>query len=90
MSNGPTSLGSSTAAPATTPGAAIPLLKVKLAEHRYGREEMLALYTVGAPVPADLAGFVGLVRDKPADPVSFSPLSEEEQVSILHCGCHSS
>lgn len=56
--------------------------KYQLAEHRYGREEMLALFdkTVAAPEP--LRSISGLYVEKIQLPLALIQMSEEETVSI--------
>ena len=61
-------------------GQPVQLSKPKLAEYRYGREEMLALYMSEDKPPAGASKFSGLFRDKPIDPISQSAVTEEEQV----------
>ena len=51
----------------------------KLADHRYGREEMLALYTTTSSVVPDLSDS-SFMYAKPLGPLSMEPMSEEEQV----------
>lgn len=51
----------------------------KLAEHRYGREEMLALYTPMSSIVLDLSD-TSIMLPKPLRPLSVEPMSEEEQV----------
>ncbi|XP_062505554.1 GRB10-interacting GYF protein 2-like isoform X3 [Corticium candelabrum] len=53
----------------------------KLADHRYGREEMLALYIPDPPVPQSLKCDAPIVKEKALQPMSFLPFSEEEQRS---------
>lgn len=55
----------------------------KLAEHRYGREEMLALFNKTEKVPSELAEFQSILRKECQSPLTLSPLSEEERVSWL-------
>lgn len=54
--------------------------KYQLAEHRYGREEMLALFdkTVAAPEP--LRSVTGLYIEKVQLPLALIQMSEEESV----------
>eukprot|EP00118_Oscarella_pearsei_P020639 m.225073 g.225073 ORF g.225073 m.225073 type:complete len:1186 (+) comp40007_c2_seq49:326-3883(+) len=63
----------------TQPSAPTPSFSFKLAEHRYGREEMLALLNPSLPMPEVLTLFPALFRDRVMTPLSFSPLSEDEQ-----------
>ena len=52
----------------------------KLADHRYGREELLALYQMTSSVSPDLQDSSIMVT-KPLPPLALVPMSEEEQVS---------
>ncbi len=57
--------------------------RFKLAEFRYGREEMLALFTGGFKVPQELKDFGDVILgDTSCEPLSFVPLSEEEEVTF--------
>ncbi|KAG5853309.1 hypothetical protein ANANG_G00071790 [Anguilla anguilla] len=55
--------------------------KYKLAEYRYGREEMLALYVKDNKVPEDMQDkeFSAILQDEPLQPLALVPLTEEEQ-----------
>jgi len=53
----------------------------KLAEHRYGREELLALYKITDSITPDLSD-TSIMLAKPAEPMALIPMSEEEQVHI--------
>jgi len=53
----------------------------KLAEHRYGREELLALYKMTSSVTPDLEDTT-IMLPKPVPPLALVPMSEEEQVII--------
>uniref|UniRef100_A0A1A8KW58 GRB10 interacting GYF protein 1 n=1 Tax=Nothobranchius kuhntae TaxID=321403 RepID=A0A1A8KW58_NOTKU len=55
--------------------------KYKLAEYRYGREEMLALYIKDNKVPEDMQDkeFAAILQDEPMQPLALVPLTEEEQ-----------
>ncbi|XP_054709856.1 GRB10-interacting GYF protein 2-like [Uloborus diversus] len=66
-----------TSQPATASAAAAP--KYRLAEFRYGREEMLALIPKDPDLPEDLKEFPHLVRDKFQVPLALTPVTEEEQ-----------
>ncbi|KAG7484086.1 hypothetical protein MATL_G00045850 [Megalops atlanticus] len=61
------------------PSPAMP--KYKLAEYRYGREEMLALYIKDNKVPEDMQDkeFAAILQDEPLQPLALVPLTEEEQ-----------
>ncbi|XP_023646239.1 GRB10-interacting GYF protein 1 isoform X3 [Paramormyrops kingsleyae] len=71
------SSGGSVASPPPSP--AMP--KYKLAEYRYGREEMLALYIKDNKVPEDMQDkeFSAILQDEPLEPLALVPLTEEEQ-----------
>ena len=74
--------GGSVTSPPPSPGFA----KFKLAEHRYGREEMLALFIPNTKPPERLDEFPALKSDKPLHPLAFLPLTEDEQVCVcLYC-----
>ena len=66
------------AAPPNTP----PPRKYKLAEFRYGREEMLALVSEMYELPLGLKDFEDIINERPVPPLAIIPLSEEEEVSI--------
>jgi hypothetical protein len=76
---------SGTSAPSSgvlqTPPATISfgMPQYKLADHRYGREEMLALYTPISSIVPDLSD-TSIMLSKPLGPLSLEPMSEEEQV----------
>lgn len=57
--------------------------KYKLADHRYGREEFLALYTPKAEIPEELLQFPSILVEKPQNPMALTPLTDEENVSII-------
>lgn len=63
------------AAPPNTP----PPRKYKLAEFRYGREEMLALVSEEYEMPLGLKEFEDIINEKPIQPLAFIALSEEEE-----------
>ncbi|XP_032111055.1 GRB10-interacting GYF protein 1 isoform X4 [Sapajus apella] len=69
--------GGSVASPPSSP--AMP--KYKLADYRYGREEMLALYVKENKVPEELQDkeFAAVLQDEPLQPLALEPLTEEEQ-----------
>ncbi|KAF7236774.1 GRB10-interacting GYF protein 1 [Varanus komodoensis] len=71
------SSGGSVASPPPSP--AMP--KYKLAEYRYGREEMLALYVKDNKVPEEIQDkeFSAILQDDPLQPLALVPLTEEEQ-----------
>ncbi|XP_030073035.1 GRB10-interacting GYF protein 2 isoform X2 [Microcaecilia unicolor] len=61
------------------PSPALP--KYKLADYRYGREEMLALYLKDNKVPSDLLDkeFLPILQEEPLLPLALVPFTEEEQ-----------
>lgn len=71
------SSGGSVASPPPSP--AMP--KYKLADYRYGREEMLALYVKENKVPEELQDkeFAAVLQEEPLQPLALEPLTEDEQ-----------
>uniref|UniRef100_A0A8C5RS68 Uncharacterized protein n=1 Tax=Laticauda laticaudata TaxID=8630 RepID=A0A8C5RS68_LATLA len=69
------SSGGSVASPPSSP--AMP--KYKLAEYRYGREEMLALYVKDNKVSPGDREFSAILEEEPLQPLALVPLTEEEQ-----------
>ncbi|KAM4772114.1 GRB10-interacting GYF protein 2 [Rhinophrynus dorsalis] len=71
------SSGGSVISPPLSPA----LPKYKLADYRYGREEMLALYVKDNKVPSDLLDkeFLPILKDEPLLPLALVPFTEEEQ-----------
>ncbi|XP_030648500.1 GRB10-interacting GYF protein 1 isoform X2 [Chanos chanos] len=65
----------------TSPPPSPAMPKSKLAEYRYGREEMLALYVKDNKVPEDMQDkeFAAILQDEPLQPLALVPLTEEEQ-----------
>ncbi|KTF93609.1 hypothetical protein cypCar_00006291 [Cyprinus carpio] len=57
------------------------LPKYKLADYRYGREEMLALYVKDNMIPVDLHDkeFLPILQEEPLPPLALVPFTEEEQ-----------
>ncbi|KAK1879499.1 GRB10-interacting GYF protein 2 [Dissostichus eleginoides] len=57
------------------------LPKYKLAEYRYGREEMLALYVEDDKIPLDLHDkeFLPILQEEPLPPLALVSFTEEEQ-----------
>ncbi|XP_064194349.1 GRB10-interacting GYF protein 2-like isoform X5 [Anguilla rostrata] len=57
------------------------LPKYKLADYRYGREEMLALYVKDNKIPLDLHDkeFLPILQEEPLPPLALVPFTEEEQ-----------
>uniref|UniRef100_A0AAR2LLR3 GRB10 interacting GYF protein 2 n=1 Tax=Pygocentrus nattereri TaxID=42514 RepID=A0AAR2LLR3_PYGNA len=74
---------SSVASPPLSP--AMP--KYKLADYRYGREEMLALYVKDNKIPIDLHDkeFLPILQEEPLLPLALVPFTEEEQRKSLKC-----
>uniref|UniRef100_A0A8C8CES8 GYF domain-containing protein n=1 Tax=Oncorhynchus tshawytscha TaxID=74940 RepID=A0A8C8CES8_ONCTS len=65
----------------TSPPPSPALPKSKLADYRYGREEMLALYIKDDKVK-DITQdkeFAAILQDEPVQPLALEPLTEEEQ-----------
>ncbi|KAK1790933.1 hypothetical protein P4O66_014771 [Electrophorus voltai] len=60
------------------------LPKYKLADYRYGREEMLALYVKDNKIPVDLHDkeFLPILQEDPLPPLALVPFTEEEQCSV--------
>uniref|UniRef100_A0A6I8N3L5 GRB10 interacting GYF protein 1 n=1 Tax=Ornithorhynchus anatinus TaxID=9258 RepID=A0A6I8N3L5_ORNAN len=71
------SSGGSVASPPPSP--AMP--KYKLAEYRYGREEMLALYVKENKAPDEMQDkeLTAVLQEEPLQPLALEPLTEEEQ-----------
>ncbi|XP_061162750.1 GRB10-interacting GYF protein 2-like [Saccostrea echinata] len=67
--------GNNVGTPPPSPGFG----KYKLAEHRYGREEMLALFNPDIDPPEDLKKLIPVYVEKKQEPLALVPLSEEEQ-----------
>ncbi|XP_029686962.1 GRB10-interacting GYF protein 2-like [Takifugu rubripes] len=57
------------------------LPKYKLADYRYGREEMLALYVKDNKIPTDLQDkeFLPILQEEPLPPLALVSFTEEEQ-----------
>ena len=70
--------GNAVTSPPPSPGTGIP--KYKLAEHRYGREEMLALFVPKSKIPEPLREAPSICVEKTLHPLVFIPPAEEEQV----------
>ncbi|XP_074839023.1 GRB10-interacting GYF protein 1 isoform X2 [Carettochelys insculpta] len=64
-----------------SPPASPAMPKYKLAEYRYGREEMLALYVKENKVPDEMQekDFAAILQEEPLQPLALVPLTEEEQ-----------
>ncbi|XP_034149124.1 GRB10-interacting GYF protein 1 isoform X3 [Esox lucius] len=65
----------------TSPPPSPAMPKSKLADYRYGREEMLALYIKDNKPPEDMQDkeFAAILQDEPVQPLALEPLTEEEQ-----------
>lgn len=57
--------------------------KYQLAEHRYGREEMLALFDRSIRAPDHLVKLQGLYVEKTQTPMALLTMTEEETVRIF-------
>lgn len=71
--------GASVSVPPPSPGPSS-----RLAQFRYGKEEMLALFSKDLKPPKlnkDVAEFI--LKDSMHDPLAMKPLTEEEQVCVL-------
>uniref|UniRef100_A0A8C2U2T5 GRB10 interacting GYF protein 2 n=1 Tax=Coturnix japonica TaxID=93934 RepID=A0A8C2U2T5_COTJA len=66
----------------TSPPLSPALPKYKLADYRYGREEMLALFVKDNKIPSDLLDkeFLPILQEEPLPPLALVPFTEEEQV----------
>ncbi|MGH0136175.1 UNVERIFIED_CONTAM: hypothetical protein FKN15_059734, partial [Acipenser sinensis] len=66
----------------TSPPLSPALPKYKLADYRYGREEMLALYVKDNKIPLGLQDkeFLSILQEEPLPPLALVPFTEEEQV----------
>ncbi|XP_013887802.1 GRB10-interacting GYF protein 2 isoform X2 [Austrofundulus limnaeus] len=71
--------GSSNAIASPPLSPALP--KYKLADYRYGREEMLALYVKDNKIPIDLHDkeFLSILQEEPLPPLALVSFTEEEQ-----------
>ncbi|XP_074045795.1 GRB10-interacting GYF protein 2 isoform X4 [Macrotis lagotis] len=65
----------------TSPPLSPALPKYKLADYRYGREEMLALFLKDNKIPSDLKEkeFLPILQEEPLPPLALVPFTEEEQ-----------
>lgn len=57
--------------------------RYKLAQHRYGREEMLALFDRNVKAPDDLSTAPPLYVEKTQLPLALIQMSDDEMVSTL-------
>ncbi|KAJ8011813.1 hypothetical protein DPEC_G00062140 [Dallia pectoralis] len=73
--------GGSSSILATSPPLSTAMPKYKLADYRYGREEMLALYVKDREIPVDLhdKDFVPILQEEPLPPLALVAFTEEEQ-----------
>ena len=62
-------------------GSSFTAPKYQLAEYRYGREEMLALFDRAFKPPEPLTGFTGLYVPKNQLPLALIQMTEDETVS---------
>ncbi|XP_064641991.1 GRB10-interacting GYF protein 1-like [Lineus longissimus] len=67
--------GNSVTSPPPSPG----FPKYKLAEHRYGREEMLALFHPNKHIPEEILSIPVILLEKAQDPMAYIPMTDEEQ-----------
>ncbi|XP_074898296.1 GRB10-interacting GYF protein 1 isoform X2 [Buteo buteo] len=65
----------------TSPPLSPALPRYRLAENRYGREEMLALYVPGDKAPQEIQEreFAAIAQEEPLPPLALLPLTQEEQ-----------
>uniref|UniRef100_A0A8K9V9G6 Uncharacterized protein n=1 Tax=Oncorhynchus mykiss TaxID=8022 RepID=A0A8K9V9G6_ONCMY len=79
--------GGSSSSVATSPPLSPALPKYKLADYRYGREEMLALYVKDREIPVDLhdKDFLPILQEEPLPPLALVAFTEEERQSIQLC-----
>ncbi|TRY99557.1 hypothetical protein DNTS_005752 [Danionella cerebrum] len=65
----------------TSPPPSPAMPKSKLADYRYGREEMLALYVKDNKIPEDMQDkeLAAILQEEPQQPLALVPLTEEEQ-----------
>ena len=67
--------------PLQTPTTPVNLTKkFKLAEFRYGKEELLQLFVESEELPEDMPPLPPISNVRPSGPLALQPLSEEEQV----------
>lgn len=60
-------------------------VQYKRVDRRYGKEEMLDLYTSSVAsneLPEDLSEFSFILKDQPQEPLNFISITEEEQVHV--------
>uniref|UniRef100_A0A4W5RA08 GRB10 interacting GYF protein 2 n=1 Tax=Hucho hucho TaxID=62062 RepID=A0A4W5RA08_9TELE len=73
--------GGSSSSVAISPPLSPAMPKYKLADYRYGREEMLALYVKDREIPVDLhdKDFLPILQEEPLPPLALVAFTEEEQ-----------
>ncbi|XP_019959307.2 GRB10-interacting GYF protein 2 isoform X2 [Paralichthys olivaceus] len=73
--------GGGSSNPVASPPLSPVLPKYKLADYRYGREEMLALYVKDNKIPIDLHDkeFLPILQEEPLPPLALVSFTEEEQ-----------
>lgn len=72
--------GGTTGSQPTTPTSAV---KFKLADYRYGREEMLALFNENSPPPDQVRKHLSIFSKEIQKPITMLPLTEDEQVAYV-------
>ncbi|XP_076601121.1 GRB10-interacting GYF protein 2 isoform X1 [Chaetodon auriga] len=81
LSGGGSSGGGGSGCAVASPPLSPALPKYKLADYRYGREEMLALYVKDNKIPIDLHDkeFLPILQEEPLPPLALVSFTEEEQ-----------
>ncbi|XP_029930227.1 GRB10-interacting GYF protein 2 isoform X4 [Myripristis murdjan] len=81
LSGGGGSSGGGSSSIVASPPLSPALPKYKLADYRYGREEMLALYVKDNKIPIDLNDkeFLPILQEEPLPPLALVSFTEEEQ-----------
>ena len=74
---------SPTKLPLSSSSSASRKLHFKMAEHRYGKEELLQLFFEDPSRPPGMPKLFPITREKFGNPLAFMPLSEEEQVLYM-------
>lgn len=75
--------GDTPVSPPPSPSLGAP--RYKLADHRYGREEMLALFDKVMKAPEDLVVSPPLYVEKTQLPLALVQMNDEEMVLVLPC-----
>ncbi|XP_061835450.2 GRB10-interacting GYF protein 2 isoform X4 [Nerophis lumbriciformis] len=77
--------GGSSSITVASPPLSPALPKYKLADYRYGREEMLALYVEDHKIPVDLYDkeFLPILQEEPLPPLALVSFTEEEQRNFV-------